>query len=61
VRHKARPISLGMDLTVVRVERAADLDVALATIERAGADALYVFIEPMLYSNRSRLVESRPR
>jgi putative ABC transport system substrate-binding protein len=53
--------SLGMDLTVVRVERAADLDVALATIERAGADALYVFVEPMLYSNRSRLVEFAAR
>jgi putative ABC transport system substrate-binding protein len=48
---------LRMDLTVVRVERAADLDAALATIEQAGADALYVFVEPMLYSNRSRLVE----
>ena len=48
--------SFGLDLTIVRVERAGDLDAALAMIERSGADGLYVFVEPMLYSNRSRLV-----
>jgi putative tryptophan/tyrosine transport system substrate-binding protein len=52
---------LGLDLTVVSVERAGDLDNAFATIERAGADSLFVFVEPMLYANRSRLLEFAAR
>ena len=49
--------NLGLDVTVVTVERAADLAAGFATIERAGADSLYVFVEPMLYTNRRRLFE----
>jgi putative tryptophan/tyrosine transport system substrate-binding protein len=49
--------SLGMDLTVVEVERADDLDAAFARIKQADADSLYVFVEPMLFANRSRLLE----
>lgn len=52
---------LGMELTVVGVERAEDLDAAFATIERASTDSLYVFMEPMLFANRSRLVEFAAR
>jgi putative ABC transport system substrate-binding protein len=53
--------SLGMDLTVVEVESADDLDAAFSRIEQASADSLYVFIEPMLFANRSRLVEFAAR
>ena len=49
--------SLGMDLTVVGVDRAEDLDAAFATITRAGSDSLLVPAEPMLSLNRSRLLE----
>src|SRR5215204_5508426 len=47
--------SLGMDLTVVGVDRAEDLDAAFTTITRAGSDALLVPADPMLARNRSRL------
>ena len=40
--------SLGMDLTVVGVDRAEDLDAAFTTITRAGSDALLVPADPML-------------
>jgi putative ABC transport system substrate-binding protein len=53
--------SLGLELTVATVERAVDLDAALATIEQSGTDGLYVFVEPMLYSNREQLVEFASR
>ena len=48
--------SLGMDLTVVGVDRAEDLDAAFATITRAGSDSLLVPADPMLWANRSRLL-----
>jgi putative ABC transport system substrate-binding protein len=48
---------LGMDLTVVGVERVEDLDAAFATITRAGSDSLLVPADPMLYAYRSRLLE----
>src|SRR5215204_5518307 len=48
--------SLGMDLTVVGVDRAEDLDAAFATITRAGSDALLVPADPMHWVNRSRLL-----
>jgi putative ABC transport system substrate-binding protein len=53
--------TLSLDLTVVGVESAGDLDDAFASIERAGADSLYVFVEPLLYSNRSQLFEFAAR
>ena len=49
--------SLGMDLTVVGVDRAEDLDAAFATITRAGSDSLFVPADPMLWVYRSRLLE----
>ena len=52
--------SLGMDLTVVGVDRAEDLDAAFATITRVGSDSLLVPADPMLSPNspnRSRLLE----
>ncbi len=49
--------SLGMDLTVVGVDRADDLDATLATITRAGSDSLLVPADPMLWANRSRLLK----
>ena len=49
--------SLGMDLTVVGVERVEDLDAAFATITRAGSDSLLVPADPMLAANRARLFE----
>jgi putative ABC transport system substrate-binding protein len=53
--------NLGLELTVVGVERADDLDPAFATITRAASDSLLVFGEPMLLTNRSRLVEFAAR
>jgi putative tryptophan/tyrosine transport system substrate-binding protein len=53
--------SLGMDLIVVGVERAEDLDEAFATITRARPDALLVSGEPMLYTNRSRVLDFAAR
>jgi len=47
---------LGLELAVVGVERAQDLDPAFATITRAGSDSLLVSGEPMLLTNRSRVV-----
>jgi putative ABC transport system substrate-binding protein len=49
--------SLGMDLTVVGVDRAEDLDAAFATITRAGSDSLLVPADPMHWGNRARLFE----
>jgi putative ABC transport system substrate-binding protein len=49
--------SLGMELTVVGVEQAEDLDAAFATITRAASDSLLVSGEPMLYTNRFRVLE----
>ena len=46
-----------MDLTVVGVDRAEDLDAAFATITRAGSDSLLVPADPMLWVYRSRLLE----
>jgi putative tryptophan/tyrosine transport system substrate-binding protein len=48
--------SLGMDLTVVGVDRAEDLDAAFATITRAGSDALLVPADPLHWVNRARLL-----
>jgi putative ABC transport system substrate-binding protein len=53
--------SLGLELMVVGVERAEDLDPAFATITRAGSDSLLVFGEPMLLTNRWRLFEFADR
>jgi putative tryptophan/tyrosine transport system substrate-binding protein len=49
--------AFGMDLTVVGVERAEDLADAFANIENAHADALYVFVEPLLFANRFRIMK----
>ena len=43
-------------MTVVGVERAEELDEALAEITRVGSDSLLVSGEPMVYPNRSRVV-----
>jgi putative ABC transport system substrate-binding protein len=49
--------TLGLDeLMVVGVERVDEIDPALAKIEQARPDALLVFIEPMLYTNRAKLL-----
>jgi putative tryptophan/tyrosine transport system substrate-binding protein len=53
--------NLGMDLIIVEVERSDDLEAALASIEQASADSVYVFVEPMLFANRSRLLEFAAR
>ena len=52
---------LSMKLTVVGVERAEDLDDAFAEITRVGSDSLLVSGEPMLYTNRSQVVEFAAR
>ena len=52
---------LGLELTIVGVERADDLDAAFATITRAASDSLLVFGEPMLFTNRLRLLEFAAR
>jgi hypothetical protein len=43
-------------LKVVGVERAEDLDDAFSESARGGSDALLVSGEPMLFTNRSRVV-----
>ncbi|HVL72861.1 MAG TPA: ABC transporter substrate-binding protein [Beijerinckiaceae bacterium] len=48
---------LGVDLTVVGIERAAELPAAFETIVRSRADALVVAGEPMLLTNRLLLFE----
>jgi putative ABC transport system substrate-binding protein len=53
--------SLALDLSVVGVERAEDLDTAFGTIVQAGANAFCVHAEPMLGENRSRLLEFAAR
>jgi putative ABC transport system substrate-binding protein len=57
---EAAAASLHLDLTVVGVERVEDFETAFATIER-NADALYVFAEPLLAANQSRLIEFAAR
>jgi putative ABC transport system substrate-binding protein len=49
--------SLGMGLKVVGVDRADNLDAAFATITRAGSDSLLVPADPVLWANRSQLLE----
>jgi putative ABC transport system substrate-binding protein len=46
----------GFKLKVVGVERAEDLEAAFSEITRVGSDALLVSGEPMLFTNRSRVV-----
>ena len=53
--------NLRLELTVVGVERAEDLDPAFATITRAGSDSLLVSGEPMLLTNRSRVMDFAAR
>ena len=50
-------VSLGIDVTVIGVERAEELESAFAAIGRAGADSLFVAAEPMLYFNRARVLD----
>jgi ABC-type uncharacterized transport system substrate-binding protein len=47
---------LAMALSVVGVERAEDLDTAFDAIVKSGADSLLVAVEPMLFSNRARVI-----
>jgi putative ABC transport system substrate-binding protein len=49
--------TIGMDLTVVGVEKTEDLAAAFGSIENARADMLYVFVEPLLWANRLRIME----
>jgi putative tryptophan/tyrosine transport system substrate-binding protein len=51
----ARTLGLA-DVMVVGVERVEEIDPALAGIEQARPDALLIFIEPMLHTNRSKLL-----
>jgi putative tryptophan/tyrosine transport system substrate-binding protein len=51
----ARALGLA-DIIMVGVETVEEIDPALARIEQARPDALLVFIEPMLYTNRSKLL-----
>jgi putative ABC transport system substrate-binding protein len=52
---------LGLELTVVGVERAEELDPAFAMIKQAGSDSLLVSGEPMLLTNRARVMNSAAR
>ena len=53
--------SLGIDVTVIGVERAEELESAFTAIGRAGADSLFVAVEPMFYFNRARILDFAAR
>src|SRR5262249_38475700 len=52
---------LGIQLSVVKVRQPSELDAAFETIARARADGLVVAPDPMLSSQRQRVVELAAR
>jgi len=54
---KGASATIGLDLTVVGVERTEDIAAAFSTIENARADMLFVFVEPLLWANRVHIME----
>jgi putative tryptophan/tyrosine transport system substrate-binding protein len=53
--------SLNLELTIVGVERPSELEEAFTTFARARADAVFVLVEPMLFTSRFKLMDLSAR
>src|SRR3954453_7986232 len=58
---QAAGASIGLDVLIIGVERAEELGAAFRKIEEANADSVFVFAEPLLFENRTRLLEFAAR